>query len=259
MNAFLIAAAWGLLCFPAFWAKDYLERKLHADLEARIGPKRAGPAGILQPGFDFWRDLRRNARTNEQWARAALRLFATALLAALVAQGPGSSDQVIPMLVVLLLTGAHLVQNKSNDSEILAILNDGRNASRVLTAMSTAILVLIGAIAAQGGGEHFLIALPFELLGFLVFVCSGIFSSAGQKDFEAFVSRMIWNILGLEVLFGGHFNGIAAFFVAWTVLFLSCFFASLSLQMRAEQRDRWAWRFLVPLSLLSLIGLVATA
>jgi NADH-quinone oxidoreductase subunit H len=49
----LVAIYCGVLV-PCAGFINYVNRKLTADLQARVGPNRAGPAGVLQPLADFF-------------------------------------------------------------------------------------------------------------------------------------------------------------------------------------------------------------
>ncbi len=57
-------------CFvviPSGSVLSYLDRKLSADLQARVGPNQAGPAGILQPIADFLKLLQKQSTEKSNW------------------------------------------------------------------------------------------------------------------------------------------------------------------------------------------------
>jgi NADH:ubiquinone oxidoreductase subunit H len=256
MSGILSILTWGILLLPTFWLKDYIERKFHADLQARIGPKRAGAAGWMQPGFDLLRDYRRNGISNQQWMRVALKSLALFLLGRLATEPSSTSVQILPILVVFLVSISHLIQERPTDHSLEKLLVDGRNTTRVLTALVAVILVLVGAMAGDPNQEQSGLGFVVCFFSFWVFIASGIFSTSTQEGLEAYFSRMIFGVLGFQVLFWQQAPFIISFFVSWVCLVIATFLASFSLKMRSEQRDRWAWRYLVPLSFFSLIGLV---
>ena len=53
-----------LVLFPASAALSYFTRKVGADLQARVGPNRAGPAGMFQPVADLLKNLQKEEAAN---------------------------------------------------------------------------------------------------------------------------------------------------------------------------------------------------
>lgn len=56
-----------LIIFPSGAFISYLDRKLGADFQARVGPNRAGPFGFFQPLADLLKLLQKEARSDWNW------------------------------------------------------------------------------------------------------------------------------------------------------------------------------------------------
>src|SRR4051812_6865443 len=57
-------------CFvviPSAAVLSYMDRKISADLQARVGPNQAGPAGILQPVADLLKLLQKQPFEKSNW------------------------------------------------------------------------------------------------------------------------------------------------------------------------------------------------
>jgi NADH-quinone oxidoreductase subunit H len=56
-----------LVIFPSGAVVSYVDRKLSADFQARVGPNRAGPAGIFQPIADLLKFLQKEPARDWNW------------------------------------------------------------------------------------------------------------------------------------------------------------------------------------------------
>src|SRR4051812_42267593 len=64
---FALICTYCLVIVPSAGLMAYCDRKLSADLQARVGPNRAGPAGLLQPLADLLKHLQKDVRSEWNW------------------------------------------------------------------------------------------------------------------------------------------------------------------------------------------------
>jgi NADH-quinone oxidoreductase subunit H len=198
----LIAIYCGVLV-PGAGLINYINRKLAADLQARVGPNRAGPAGILQPLADFFKSLQKDVDFKSMtFQETALFWIQSIALYATIAVLPLSSMILTvdtDMGIFLAFWAAFTVALMSlflglERSSVPGWLSAVRVAIQAVTGAFPAILALFCA-AMQAGGLRWSQILsaqgpypfswmifknPFEWIAFFVFVVSGLilFSTA---------------------------------------------------------------------------------
>ena len=177
--------------------------KLSADLQARVGPNRAGPAGIFQPLADFLKSLQKETDSDSlSFREAALFWIQSIALYSTIAVLPlGSMILSVDadMGVFLAFWAAFTVALMSlflglERSSVPGWLSAVRVAIQALTGAFPAILSLFCAAMQAGGLRWSQIAMaqgafpfswiifrnPFEWIAFFVFIVSGLilFSTA---------------------------------------------------------------------------------
>jgi NADH-quinone oxidoreductase subunit H len=201
----LIAIYCGVLV-PGAGLINYLNRKFTADLQARVGPNRAGPAGVLQPLADFFKSLQKEVDFKSLSLReTALFWIQSIALYATIAVLPLSSMILTvdtDMGVFLAFWAAFTVALMSlflglERASVPGWLSAVRVAVQALTGAFPAILSLFCAAMQAGGLRWSQIAAsqgpfpfswmifrnPFEWIAFFVFVVSGlILFSAAPMD-----------------------------------------------------------------------------
>ncbi|MBL7665429.1 MAG: NADH-quinone oxidoreductase subunit NuoH [Bacteriovoracaceae bacterium] len=177
----------------------YAERKISADIQARIGPNRVGPYGLLQPLADLVKLL-----SKEDIFPMAADKFLFYLAPFLAILGVFSTLAVLPIASGLILTdlnvgvfyliaisslvgvGVFLGGYASNSK--WSMLGGMRGASQIIsyeipvTISILAVTLISGGmsfgkiVGAQGGLPHqwFLLHNPFTFIGFFVFFVGGL-------------------------------------------------------------------------------------
>ena len=185
----------GFFVLPAVVGLVYAERKIGADLQARVGPSRAGPAGLLQPLADLLkliqkRKPRLNLRESMWTAVHTMSLYSTIMVlpfgtAALMVDTEQSV--FIPFLAVLVWSLATMVLGLSR-SEAPAWFGAMRVGVQALMGMLPAWIACLCAGVRSGSFRWSEIALsqgsgpmawaafsdPFQLLAMVVFLVSGM-------------------------------------------------------------------------------------
>src|SRR5947209_4746544 len=68
--AFGLVFIYAVIILPSGAIMSYLDRKIGADFQARVGPNRSGPAGIFQPIADLIKLLQKEATIDWSWREA---------------------------------------------------------------------------------------------------------------------------------------------------------------------------------------------
>jgi NADH-quinone oxidoreductase subunit H len=202
-SALLLIAIYCGVLVPSAGVINYLNRKFGADLQARVGPNRAGPAGILQPLADFLKSIQKEVEFGSlsAWEITLFWIQSVALYATVAILPLGSliltvdSDMGVFLafwaaLVIALMSLFLGLEQRSVPGWLSAV----RVAIQAVSGAFPAILALFCAgmqvgglkwsqfISAQGASPlaWLVFSNPFEWLAFLIFVISGLvlFSAA---------------------------------------------------------------------------------
>lgn len=192
----VLVCVYCLVIFPCSAIIAYLERKFGADLQARVGPNRAGPAGFLQPIADFLKVIQKEQVARQSWYESFWLGVHTMALYSTVAIIPlGSTALLIdtdmsafmPFLAALILSLGIMLLG-FNQHSVHGWFGGLRVGGQALAgAFPALIAVLCVGISAQGfrwtqlaeaqGALPFSWAAfsnPFQFIAFIVFVISGL-------------------------------------------------------------------------------------
>lgn len=191
-----LAAIYFGVVFPSGAMMSYIDRKLSADFQARIGPNRSGPNGILQPVADFLKLLQKQAFQRWNWRESLWLAVHTMALYSTVAVIPFGSSAImvntdmsafLPFWAALVLALGIMLLGFSQAS-VTGWFGGVRVAGQALAGALPALVCLICAGVHAGGFRWLDLASvqgasplswtvfsnPFELIAFVVFVISGL-------------------------------------------------------------------------------------
>jgi len=260
----VVAGAWILatvmVIFPVAAAYSYVERKLGADYQARVGPNRAGPSGMFQPIADWLKLLQKPNQAlswkEERWS--ALQTMATYSTAAVLPLGPlfiladTEMNVFIPFWALMVAALATLLLGMEQSS-IQGWLGGSRVAAQALSGAFPATLAILCAglagggfrwadmVASQGAAPWSwnVMASPFHPFGFLAFVGAGlVFSADHQRDLGGGVtSNLYGGRLALAQL--GKFYVLFLWSSMATVLYLGGWSMPAFITEELSAADAW--------------------
>jgi NADH-quinone oxidoreductase subunit H len=228
---------------------SYLDRKLSADLQARVGPNRAGPAGILQPLADLLKLLQKESRKEWNWRENAwLSVHTMALYSTLAVIPLGSCALLVdtemsaflPFWSALVLALGTMLLGLSQAS-VPGWFGGIRIAAQTMAGSFPALIALLCAGVRAGSFRWSVLASsqgfpiwtwtflsnPFQAMAFGVFVMSGLVLLAippldgglSRSDIHGGVSSQLYG-RRLSLFSFGRFYGFFFWSVFTVVLFL---------------------------------------
>ena len=270
-------------CFvivPCGGLMSYLERKLTADLQARVGPSRAGPSGILQPIADLLKLLQKESRTEWSWKDSVwLSVHTMALYSTLAVLPLGSMALLVntemsvflPFWSALVLALGTMLLGLSQNS-VPGWFGGIRVAAQTLAGSFPALISLLctgvrsgsfrwSALAESQGFSPWdwtILANPFQTIAFCVFVISGLVLLAippldgglSMSDIHGGVSSHLYG-KRLSLFQFGRFYGFFFWSVITVVLFLGAW--DLPIQFVNTLKERGAYQILAFFELLCIL------
>ena len=194
--SFALLCTYGVVILPSAALMSYLERKVGADLQARVGPNRAGPWGMFQPIADLLKLLQKESIGHRPWGEELWLAVHTMALYSTVAVLPlGSTVLLIntdmsaflPFWAALVLALGTMLLGL-NQRSIPGWFGGIRVAAQALAGAFPALITILTA-GIRGGGFRWselagaqgtlptswvAFSSPFEFVAFLVFVSSGL-------------------------------------------------------------------------------------
>lgn len=185
-----------LVILPSGAVMSYLDRKIGADFQARVGPNRAGPSGLLQPIADLLKLLQKEATQDWSWREALWLAVHTMALYSTVAVLPLGSlvllvdtdmSAFLPFWATLVLALGTMLLGFSQGS-VPGWFGGVRVAAQALAGAFPALVALLCAGVRAGGFRWSVLAgsqtaspldwaafsNPFQFVAFIVFVVSGL-------------------------------------------------------------------------------------
>jgi NADH-quinone oxidoreductase subunit H len=275
----LVAIFW-VVVLPSAILVEYLDRKLTADFQARVGPNRAGPAGLLQPIADFIKLLQKEAPIRLSLREKVWIGIHTMVLYSTVAVLPLGSltllvdtdmSAFIPFWSALVLAFGIMFFSLSQNT-VPGWIGGVRMAGQALAGAFPAMIALL-TVGTRTGGFRWsqiaqsqgvsltqwnLTANPFQFLSFLVFMLSGLVL-LGVAPFDGGLSSsdiqggVTSNLYGrrLSLFKLGRFYGFFLWSVIAVVLFLGAW--NLPGGMLESLRENESWSVIQGLELLTVM------
>ncbi len=258
-----LAALYAFVIIPSGAAVSILDRKLGADLQARVGPNRAGRAGVLQPLADFLKLVqKRNAQETgaAQWVWLLVHvaaLFGTVAvlpLGSMILMVDTDMSALLPFWSTFVLALGTMFLG-FNLGSISGWFGGIRVASQALAAGFPALITILSAGAHAGGfrwsafaacqgfgpWSWALFSNPFQLIGGATFIASGavllgIFpmdSGAASREIHGGVASHLAGIQFLTFRFARYYV-----FFLWSVITVVLFLGAWRLPADIEDALR---------------------
>lgn len=277
-----ILACLGLVCIyalvvlPSGMMMAYLDRKLAADFQARVGPNRTGPAGVFQPIADLLKLLQKEAVAGWTWREGlwlsvhTMALYSTIAvlpLGSLVMLVDTDMSAFIPFWAALVLALGTMLLGLSQGS-VPGWFGGVRVAAQALAGSFPALVALICAGIRAGGFRWSTLAEsqgssplmwtvfsnPFQFVAFFVFVVSGMVllgippldGGLSTPDIHGGVASHLYG-RRLSLFRLGRFYGFFFWSVIAVVLFLGAW--ELPSAVIEQLRDRDSVRVILELVL----------
>jgi NADH-quinone oxidoreductase subunit H len=279
--AFLaLVSIYCLIVVPSSALMSYLDRKISADLQARVGPNRAGPAGLLQPVADLLKLLQKESRKEWSWRENIwLSVHSMALYSTLAVLPLGSlallvdteMSAFLPFWAALVLALGTMLLGLSQSS-VPGWFGGIRVAAQTLAGSFPALVALLCAGVRTGSFRWSILASsqgfspwswtlmsnPFQAMAFVVFVMGGLVLLAippldgglSMSDIHGGVSSHLYG-RRLSLFRFGRFYGFFFWSVITVVLFLGAWALPNSLVQSLKGGE--AFRILALIELLWLL------
>jgi NADH-quinone oxidoreductase subunit H len=276
-----LTCVYGAVILPSSAAMSYLERKLSADFQARVGPNRAGPAGILQPIADLFKLLQKESSGRRSWRETlwlgvhTMALYSTVAvlpLGSLVLLVDTDMSAFLPFWAALVLALGTMLLGL-NQGSVPGWVGGIRVASQALAGAFPALIAILcagvragsfrwSALAGSQSGSPFhwaAFANPFQFVAMMVFVASGLVllgippldGGVSLPDIHGGVSSHLHG-RRLSLFRLGRFYG----FFLWSVIAVVLFLGDWTIPevVRLSLVEAEAWRTLQLLELGTLLG-----
>lgn len=185
-----------IVILPGAAVMSYLERKLNADFQARVGPNRSGPAGIFQPLSDLLKLLQKESSHEWSWNETVwLAVHSMALYSTVAVIPLGSAiilvdtdmSALLPLWSAMVLSLGTMLMGFGQNS-VNGWFGGVRLASQTVTGALPALICILCAGVNAGGFRWTQLAQaqgssplhwtattnPFQFIAFVVFVMSGL-------------------------------------------------------------------------------------
>lgn len=253
---------------PSAAAYAYLERKFGADLQARVGPNRAGFAGVLQPLADLLKLLQKDSPGKRSWREQAwMGLHVMALYSTVAVLPIGSllmlvdtdMSALMPFWAAWVLALGTMLLGLEQRS-VPGWFGGIRVAAQAMAGGFPALIAILTAAipaggfrwsaiaAAQGASPlHWnLLSNPFQFLSFFIFMSSGlVLLSVNPFDAGLSVGDIHGGVAShlsgrrLSLFRLGRFYGFLLWSVIAVTLFLGGWIIPSGLRETLVQNESW--------------------
>jgi NADH-quinone oxidoreductase subunit H len=264
LASMVLALVYIFVILPCTAVFTYVDRKLGADFQARVGPNRAGPAGILQPLADLLKMIQKEDRAPRHWRETlwfsvhTMALYSTVAvlpLGSMVVLVDADMSAFLPFWAALVLSLGTMLLGLSQRT-VPGWLGGTRVAAQALAGAVPAVFTLLSAglpsggfrwtaiVAAQGAWPSSWTAFsnPFQFVAFLVYVIAGLVllgvppldGGLSLSDIHGGVSSHLSG-RRLSLFRFGRFYGFFLWSVIGSVLFLGAWNLPAGLQDSLSQ------------------------
>lgn len=283
-----------VVILPSGAVMSYFERKLSADLQARVGPNRAGPAGILQPISDFLKLLQKQSREHWSWREAVwlgvhtMALYSTVAVLPLGSHGlliDTDMSAFLPFWATLVFALGTMLVGLSQKT-VPGWFGGLRVASQAMAAAFPAAIAILcagvhagslkwsGLAAGQGAYPYqwAMVSDPFQVIAFLVFVISGLVLMGippldGGMSIPDIHGGVASQVHGRRMMLFrlSRFYGFFLWSVIAVTLFLGAWQLPEALVSGMERSQAWGWLHFLEVStllvktFLVMIGVILVA
>ncbi len=272
ISVIALLSIYALVLTPSAYFFHYISRKLAADLQARVGPSRAGKAGIFQPLADWLKLLQKRSSLSWKWDESlwfymhAMALFSTVAILPIgskliLVDRPLSA--LLPFWSASIFGFSLLLFGLSRDS-VVSWLSGVRIASQMISGFFPAWVALLSIgihagsfkwsalVAAQGAypWEWSIFSNPFQWISFSVFMMGGLTAFSIPPMATSGIDSLSEQFSG-PVLSFFKFGRFYAFFL-WSLISVVLFLGAWNLS--EDWTARWlggeyeSWLPLVELS-----------
>lgn len=239
---------YGLVIFPSALFVSYVERKISADLQARVGPSLTGWFGILQPVADILKLIQKGIGQKYRWSEefwlhvVFMVLYSTVAilpLGSLILLVNTEMSVFVPFWAVLVLALSTVLLG-FNQGTVPGRFGGIRVAAQAVSGLFPALIAVL-CVGIHAGGFSWevvanaqkaspstwtLFANPFQFLAFIVFVISGLVamsvppldSGLSESDIHGGVGSQLYGRRYSLFRFG-RFYGLFLWSVIANVLF----------------------------------------
>ena len=247
-SLFTVIAVYFLVIFPGAWVFLYFERKLVADLQARVGPNRTAAKGFFQPLADLLKSLQKNDQQASGFLKSlASVIYVMALFSTVAVLPLGSFSLLIdsdmsaflPFWIALSLALSVSILG-FEQKNIAGWLGSSRISAQAFAGAVPALMTLLCVGVRAGSFQwskladsqgfspvHWAVfSNPFQFLACLIFLMSGLVL-LGSQAADSGMTTQLTGFRGSVFRLGRYY----AFFL-WAIITTTLFLGAWKIPLR---------------------------